>query len=46
MEVLEPTAGLIDGSAEQARLQRRMDKATDDLKKVGGKLSNTAELCV
>ncbi|REG82462.1 valine--tRNA ligase [Marinomonas pollencensis] len=40
MEVLVPMAGLIDKSAELARLQKEIDKATKDLARIEGKLSN------
>ena len=40
MEVLVPMAGLIDKSAELARLQKEIDKATKDLERIEGKLSN------
>ncbi|TDO95474.1 valine--tRNA ligase [Marinomonas balearica] len=40
MEVLVPMAGLIDKDAELARLQKEIDKATKDLQRIEGKLSN------
>ena len=40
MEVLVPMAGLIDKDAEIARLQKEIDKATKDLERIQGKLSN------
>lgn len=40
MEVLVPMAGLIDKDAEIARLQKEIDKATKDLERIEGKLSN------
>ncbi|MFI8622597.1 valine--tRNA ligase [Marinomonas sp. NPDC078689] len=40
MEVLVPMAGLIDKNAELARLQKEIDKATKDLERIEGKLSN------
>ena len=40
MEVLVPMAGLIDKDAELARLQKEIDKATKDLERIEGKLSN------
>ncbi|MCW4628752.1 MULTISPECIES: valine--tRNA ligase [Marinomonas] len=40
MEVLVPMAGLIDKGAEIARLQKEIDKATKDLERIQGKLSN------
>ncbi|MEP2616677.1 MAG: valine--tRNA ligase [Marinomonas sp.] len=40
MEVLVPMAGLIDKKAELARLQKEIDKATKDLQRIQGKLSN------
>jgi len=40
MEVLVPMAGLIDKEAEIARLQKEIDKATKDLERIQGKLSN------
>lgn len=40
MEILIPMAGLIDKEAELARLERQLDKASKDLARVVGKLSN------
>ncbi|QUX97444.1 valine--tRNA ligase [Marinomonas sp. CT5] len=40
MEVLVPMAGLIDKEAELARLQKEIDKASKDLQRIQGKLSN------
>ena len=40
MEVLIPMAGLIDKEAELARLNKAIDKAQGELKRVAGKLSN------
>ncbi|KZN13803.1 valine--tRNA ligase [Marinomonas sp. TW1] len=40
MEVLVPMAGLIDKDAELARLQKEIDKASKDLQRIEGKLSN------
>ena len=40
MEVLIPMAGLIDKDAELARLNKAIDKAQGELKRVAGKLSN------
>ena len=40
MEVLVPMAGLIDKEAELARLQKEIDKASKDLQRIEGKLSN------
>ncbi|MBJ7537969.1 valine--tRNA ligase [Marinomonas transparens] len=40
MEVLVPMAGLIDKDAELARLQKEIDKASKDLQRIQGKLSN------
>lgn len=40
MKLLVPMAGLIDVTAERARLQKRMDRTAADLKKVSGKLGN------
>jgi len=40
MKILVPMAGLIDVAAERTRLQKQVDKATVDLQKITGKLSN------
>lgn len=40
MEVLIPMAGLIDKDAELARLNKAIEKAQGELKRVAGKLSN------
>jgi valyl-tRNA synthetase len=40
MEVLVPMAGLIDKDAELTRLQKEIDKASKDLQRIQGKLSN------
>ncbi|WOD08518.1 valine--tRNA ligase [Marinomonas sp. GJ51-6] len=40
MEVLVPMAGLIDKDAELARLQKEIDKASKELQRIQGKLSN------
>jgi len=40
MKILVPMAGLIDVAAERTRLQKQIDKATVDLQKITGKLSN------
>jgi valyl-tRNA synthetase len=40
MEVLVPMAGLIDKEAELARLQKEIDKASKELQRIQGKLSN------
>jgi len=40
LELLIPMAGLIDAEAELARLNKQLEKATKELAKVSGKLSN------
>ncbi len=40
LQVLVPMAGLIDVAAELARLDKELEKATKDLKRVQGKLGN------
>ncbi|NND53661.1 MAG: class I tRNA ligase family protein, partial [Gammaproteobacteria bacterium] len=40
MKILVPLAGLIDVEAERTRLNKRRDKAEQDLQKVRGKLAN------
>jgi len=40
MEILVPMAGLIDKEAEQARLNKEIDKLNNELKRLNGKLSN------
>jgi valyl-tRNA synthetase len=42
MEVLVPMAGLIDKTAEIARLQKEIDKAEKELGRISGKLSNAS----
>ncbi|MCB1668777.1 MAG: valine--tRNA ligase [Pseudomonadales bacterium] len=40
MEILVPMAGLIDKAAEQARLDKEIDKLNKELQRLNGKLSN------
>jgi len=40
LKVLVPMAGLIDVEAERSRLQKEIDKVSQDLKRILGKLSN------
>ena len=40
MKILVPMAGLIDVAAERTRLQKQIAKATVDMQKITGKLSN------
>ncbi|MFM2486560.1 valine--tRNA ligase [Celerinatantimonas yamalensis] len=42
MEILIPMAGLIDKEAELARIEKQLDKASQDLGRVKGKLSNAS----
>lgn len=42
MEILVPMAGLIDKSAELARLQKEIDKLTVEVAKINGKLGNAS----
>ncbi|RLQ21596.1 valine--tRNA ligase [Seongchinamella sediminis] len=42
LEILVPMAGLIDKSAELARLAKEIDKLEKELKRVQGKLANSA----
>ena len=42
MELLIPMAGLIDVTAEQARLSKELDKLEKDIQRIDGKLSNAS----
>jgi len=42
MQILIPMAGLIDKTAELARLDKEIQKINNDLPRVAGKLSNPA----
>ena len=40
LKIMVPLAGLIDVAAEQARLQKEVEKLKQDIKRIEGKLNN------